>query len=113
MCLVAVLIGAFVVLYEPKSALEKVEVEAVAPFHALIIRYDTEGSTRSQLERLLEQDEKLGLRASAFPLTQDFRLNRNVLFEYSRRTGSEIQLHARPMPWGLADAFSSANDPTP
>ena len=112
LCLVALLAGAYVFLYEPRHGLERVEVEAAPAFHALIFRYDTELSSQQQLERLLEQDERLGLRASAFPLTQDFRLNRNVLFDYSRRAG-EVQLHARPMPWGLTDAFAAAGDATP
>ncbi len=112
LCLVLVLAGTYLLLKEPRSTLDKVEVEAAPPFHALIFRYDTELSSREQLERLLVQDEQLGIRASAFPLTQDFRINRNVLFDYSTRAG-EIQLHARPMPWGLTDAFAAAGDPTP
>lgn len=110
--LVAALAGAYLSLHRPEHTLNAVAVEPAPPFHALIFRYDTELTSRQQLERLVEQDEQLGLRASAFPLTQDFRLNRNVLFEYSQRAG-EVQLHARPMPWGLTDAFSPGGDPTP
>ena len=112
LCLVAATAAGYLLFYEPTHAFQSVRVEQAAPFHALIFRYDTELSSKEQLERLLAQDEQLGLRASAFPLTQDFRLNRNVLFDYSRHTG-EIQLHARPMPWGITDAFARAGDPTP
>lgn len=104
--------AAFIYLYEPEHSLDSVEVEEAPPFRAIIFRYDTELATREQLERLIAQDERLGLRASAFPLTQDFRHNRNVLFEFSQRAG-EVQLHGRPMPWGLTDAFAGWRDPTP
>lgn len=112
LCLVVILAIVYLALDESTSTLDKVEVEAAAPFHALIFRYDTEQASLAQLKRLADQDEKLGIRASAFPLTQDFRLNRNVLFYYSTHAG-EVQLHARPMPWGLTDGFAVVGDWTP
>ena len=110
--LVAVLAGVNVYLYRPRHTLDGVQVEPAPPLHALIFRYDTELATTAQIERLIEQDERLGLRASAFPLTQDFQTNRNALFEYGLRAG-EVQLHARPMPWGLINAFATGGDRTP
>lgn len=109
---VAVLVASHAAFYEPKQILHRVSVEPVQPFHALIFRYDTENSTLEQLERLIEQDERLGLRASAFPLTQDFNFSRNVLFDYTLRAG-DVHLHARPMPWGLMDAHAAFGDATP
>jgi hypothetical protein len=112
LCVVAVAAGAHVYFYEPKFTMDTIAVEEAPRFHALIFRYDTEISTPEQLQRLLEQDEKLGIRASAFPLTHDFRTRRNVLFEYSQRAG-EVQLHARAMPQALTNAFIIGGDPTP
>ena len=112
LCVVAAMAGAYAISYEPPLALDTVEVEEAPRLHALVFRYDTELSSPAQLERLMHQDAALGLRASAFPLTQDFPSNRNVMFDYAQRAG-EIQLHARPMPRGLGDAFDVASDLTP
>lgn len=109
---VSMLAGAYVVSYKPPLYLKSVEVEEAPPFHALIFRYDTELCSPMQLERLMQQDEELGLRASLFPLPEDFGLRRNVLFDYSQSAG-EVQLHARPMPWGITDAFAAYSDATP
>ena len=112
LCVVALSAVAYLTPREPVMSLDTVEVEEAPRFHALIFRYDTEVSSLEQLERLIEQDTELGLRASAFPLPEEFRIRRNVLFDYSQRAG-EVQLHARPMPWGLTDAYSAYNDWTP
>lgn len=112
LCLVAVSAGAHIYFYEPTHSLHGVVVERAPQHHALILRYDTERSTPDQLERLATQDERLGIRASAFPMTQDFRTRRNALFEYRQRAG-EVQLHARSIPGGLTNAFIVVSDPTP
>lgn len=112
LCVVTLSAVAYLTPREPVMSLDTVEVEEAPRFHALIFRYDTEVSSLEQLERLIEQDAELGLRASAFPLPEEFRNRRNVLFDYSLRAG-EIQLHARPMPWGLTDAYAGWHDWTP
>ena len=112
LCVVALVAGVYLIAREPPMSLSTVEVEEAPSFHALIFRYDTEFSSVEQLELLIAQDAELGLRASAFPLPEEFRTRRNVLFEYSQRTG-EVQLHARPMPWGLTNADTGWADWTP
>ena len=112
LCVAVLVAGVYLVPNEPTLSLDTVEVEEAPRFHALIFRYDTEVSSLEQLELLIEQDAELGLRASAFPLPEEFRTRRNVLFDYSQRAG-EVQLHARPMPWGLTGAYSGVKDWTP
>ncbi len=89
-----------------------VAITPAAEIPAVIFRYDTEASRQDQLVALMHQDRAIGIRASAFPLTNDFEQHRNVLHRYAVDAG-EVQLHARAMPAGLANAYRSWNDRMP
>ena len=103
----------FYLTHRPQHGLERVvAVEPAKSFHAVIFRYDTELSNNWQLEALMAQDLELGIRASAFPLVEDFQTLRNVLHRYAVDSG-EVQLHARPMPRSMSQAFVLYGDLTP
>lgn len=108
----AIAIGFLFMMDNARYALSDVlEVEPAAKIPALIVRYDTELATQDQLVALMHQDREIGIRATAFPLTEDFQTRRNVLQRYAIEAG-EVQLHARPMPAGLSDAYKTYNDQT-
>jgi hypothetical protein len=98
--------------HRPEHGLHRV-VSAIPaePFHAVIFRYDTELSSPAQLEALMRQDAELGLVSTAFPLAEDLQSRRNHLHRFATYQG-ELQMHGRPMPRGLSNAFQPYGDPT-